>query len=229
MSGSDDDDFENRFFRETHQSRNTLAKIKGQSKSTIFATKTIEDEENKYDQKESFPIGPEKEYKVKDIPMLFIFTVIFGGAFAIAVYSLKNGDPTKYFDGYDSWGNVCGRKKNTMIPNVNFSGKDLSANKYAFHMGLIEFKNALDPLKYFYKKRKPAVICVKECPKIITNCKKLLEDSGYKNIPQMYIDDNICVSTPGVILAHKPIFSRCVPTRIIRVSNFSITDLNVFK
>jgi len=192
----------------------SMSVVKLDNLSDHSGGKLREDEEDNF-------VGPEKEYKVKDIPAIIVFLLILVGLFYIGVYSLKTGDPTRYLDGYDSWGNICGRKENILIPGLipDLTGKDLSANKYAFHMGLIEFENVVNPIKYFYQKHKSAVICVKECPQNITNCKELLRKSGYTHIPQDYVDEYICVSSPGIILTHTPVLSRCVPAQIVRVSN----------
>jgi len=160
--------------------------------------------------------GPEKEFKVKDIPALVIFALILLGFLGIGIYSLAKGDPIKYLKGYDSWGNVCGRMENTPIPGVDFSGRDLSANKYAFHVGLTEYENAVNPIKYYSMKKRSAVICVKECPTTMTNCDELARESGYINISQEYVDNFICTSSPG-ILAHRPILNRCIPSQILQV------------
>ena len=100
------------------------------------------------------------------------------------MYSFWKGDPIKYLKGYDSWGNVCGQKENIPIPGVIFSEKEISANNHKFQMDLAEYENAIYPTKYFKMYTKQAVICVKDCPRNIANCKRLVEESGYTNIPQ---------------------------------------------
>ena len=160
---------------------------------------------------------PQREKRIKDIPILILFVFALGSLFYLASFAVKHGNPFRYYEGYDSWGNICGAK-NDPIPNVKFSGRDQTSRNFAFHMGLSDFNNWKNPFTYLRSKEKPAVICVSECPTNITTCRELLQKNGYNKFTDAFIDANICVAPTGVILEHKKLLNRCVPQKVVQVS-----------
>uniref|UniRef100_A0A1I8Q928 Choline transporter-like protein n=1 Tax=Stomoxys calcitrans TaxID=35570 RepID=A0A1I8Q928_STOCA len=81
--------------------------------------------------------------------VLYIFFWLF--LIVIAIFSFVYGNPLRVINGYDSFGNTCGVKKNEKYPNFPLSGR-----------------NTLDTpqLLYFHMKdlKKALKVCVKECP-----------------------------------------------------------------
>lgn len=73
------------------------------------------------------------------------------------------GNPLRLINGYDSFGNTCGVKKNIKYNNFPLSGRDTSAEKYLFFLNPSELSHSLK-------------ICVKRCPKQTLNTTKELYD-----------------------------------------------------
>ena len=163
--------------------------------------------------------SPNDKRFVRDYPYLVLFGAGLYGLITLSTYGFTYGDPQIYMKGYDSWGNVCGKEKNRILPGVSLSGKNQSNNTFVFHMGLSNLNTALDPFKYIRSSNKPAVICVKECPKNITDCRDLLKDSGYL-LPESFIKQHVCIMPFGLILSHFDFLKRCIPKQLLQVSFF---------
>ena len=123
----------------------------------------------------------------RDIPCCLIFLLFWAGMATIAIIALQRGDPLRLYHGFDSYGNVCGRKENPDIPNVNLSGMDMSDRPHLLYFDLTktklgklfvnpllhkvspkvqeDFKTSLtkDYLKV-NEDRSALMICVKRCP-----------------------------------------------------------------
>ena len=159
---------------------------------------------------------PEKERTPKDVLFLLLFLIMMGGMGYLSYYSTGAGDPYRYVNGSDSWGNVCGRN-NSIIPGVPQSGKDHRERIYEFHMALSDIRNALNPLSYLKSSNKSAVICVKECPTEMIDCKDLLSKNGY-NLSESVISNHVCTMPYDLILPHTDLINRCIPSQLIQVS-----------
>lgn len=172
---------------------------------------------NKDEESLMFSNVPEREDSIKDVPFLVIFGIFLYGFIYLSSYGFINGDPEIYMDGYDSWGNVCGKKLNPIIPGVPLSGRDQTNRTFVFHMGLSSLKTALAPFKYLRSNNKPAVICVEKCPESLTNCRDFLKNNGYL-LSESFIEQHVCVMEFGLILKHFEFFNRCIPKQLVRVS-----------
>ena len=161
--------------------------------------------------------APEKELWPRDILFLIIFVLMLVGMGFLSKHSTGLGDPYRYINGSDSWGNVCGRKFNPNISGANLSGMDHSERRYEFHMGLSNIKTALNPISYLMSSKKPARICVSECPTTMMDCTKLLEQNGYHNLSDSAITRHICTMHFGLILPHTTLLNRCIPSQLIQV------------
>lgn len=128
-----------------------------------------------------------KRRSCRDIPCCLIFLLFWAGMVTIAIIALQRGDPLRLYHGFDSYGNVCGRKENPNIPNVTLSGKDMSDRPYLLYFDLTktklgklivnplfdkvspkvreDFKSSLtkDDLQ-INEDRSALMICVKRCP-----------------------------------------------------------------
>ena len=143
----------------------------------------------------------------------------------VAYYSIGEGDPYRYLNGSDSWGNVCGRN-NSPIVGVPLSGKDHTHRTFEFHMGFCNILTALNPLGYLMSKNKPAKICVEECPKTLIDCRDLVNASDYA-IPQSYLDEHVCTMSYDLILPHTSLFNRCIPAQLLQVCLICLYQCNV--
>uniref|UniRef100_F6ZV03 Choline transporter-like protein n=1 Tax=Ciona intestinalis TaxID=7719 RepID=F6ZV03_CIOIN len=164
------------------------------------------------------PAVPIRAKRPKDLLFLILYIAMLGGMGYIAFICIKNGDPSRYLHGVDSWGNICGKKNNEIIPGVNTSGLDRSNYTYELNMRL-----ALDPSSLLKTGSGAAVLCVKECPAKLIQCKQLLSDNTY-NLSMNVINERICTMPYGWIPAHTHIFNRCVPLQLLQVSCINQTN-----
>ena len=81
-----------------------------------------------------------KKRSCRDIPCYLIFLLFWAGMVTIAIIALQRGDPLRLYHGFDSYGNVCGRKENPNIPNVTLSGMDMSDRPYLLYFDLTKTK-----------------------------------------------------------------------------------------
>ena len=165
------------------------------------------------------PIISESERSKKDIFFFYVLVGILCFMLCLDYYCIANGNPKKYINGYDSWGNVCGEKENLPIPKVNLSGMDHENRIYAMRIGSFELNNQFTGQKSPY-------ICVKKCPKMLMTCRELLKNNNY-DIPTEVVDSSVCVSKPDIILNHTSFLNRCFPTQLIKVL-FSVIIKAIF-
>lgn len=81
-----------------------------------------------------------KKRSCRDIPCYLIFLLFWAGMVTIAIIALQRGDPLRLYHGFDSYGNVCGRKENPNTPNVTLSGMDMSDRPYLLYFDLTKTK-----------------------------------------------------------------------------------------
>lgn len=79
----------------------------------------------------------------------------------IAIFSFVYGNPLRVINGYDSFGNTCGVKKNEHYTNFPLSGMNTIDKPQLFYFDVRKLKESIK-------------ICVKECPsKTLTNQQEL--------------------------------------------------------
>ncbi|XP_002124638.2 choline transporter-like protein 2 [Ciona intestinalis] len=164
------------------------------------------------------PAVPIRAKRPRDLLFLILYIAMLGGMGYIAFICIKNGDPSRYLHGVDSWGNICGKKNNEIIPGVNTSGLDRLEYTYELRMSFSDMRLALDPSNLWKTGSGAAVLCVKECPVKLIQCKQLLSDNTY-NLSMNVINERICTMSYGWIPAHTHIFNRCVPLQLLQVGN----------
>lgn len=85
----------------------------------------------------------------------FIFFFFF--QIVIAIFSFVYGNPLRVINGYDSFGNTCGVKKNEHYPNYPLSGLNTIDKPHLLYFDVRKLKDSIK-------------VCVKECPKkTVTN------------------------------------------------------------
>lgn len=70
----------------------------------------------------------------------------------IAIFSFVYGNPLRVINGYDSFGNTCGVKKNERYPNYPLSGLNTIDKPHLLYFDVRKLKDSIK-------------VCVKECPK----------------------------------------------------------------
>lgn len=76
---------------------------------------------------------------------------LFSLQIVIAIFSFVYGNPLRVINGYDSFGNTCGVKKNEHYPNFPLSGRNTFDTPQLLYFDVQHLKKSLK-------------VCVKECP-----------------------------------------------------------------
>lgn len=161
--------------------------------------------------------APERERKITDLTFLVLFVAVLGGLGYIAFVSITKGDPGRYIHGVDSWGNVCGRKLNSVFDGVQNSGMDRSNHTKELNLLLSDITLLLNPLKILSNESGTAVICVSHCPsETISNCDNVLRDNGYI-VTDPVIKSRLCHMPGGMLASHTSVLNRCVPSQLTGV------------
>ncbi|XP_072918826.1 choline transporter-like protein 3 isoform X3 [Hemitrygon akajei] len=106
--------------------------------------------------------GPHREWRPQiyrrctDVPWLIVFFLFWVGMVFIAGYAVTVGAAERLIFGYDSYGNICGRK-NSPIKGASLSGQDMTSRKYVF------FLNTCN-MDFTDHKINSLSICVSSCP-----------------------------------------------------------------
>ncbi|GLV34162.1 Choline transporter-like 1 [Carabus blaptoides fortunei] len=86
-----------------------------------------------------------------DVFWLCIYILFWGVMILIAAFSFVYGSPIRLINGYDTFGNTCGKKHNQIRGNLELSGMDTLDKPYLFFMDIKDLKKTLK-------------VCVKQCP-----------------------------------------------------------------
>lgn len=99
---------------------------------------------------------PQIYRKCTDTAWLVLFFLFWTGLVFIMGYSVVAGAAGRLLFGYDSFGNVCG-KRNSPVEGAPLSGQDMTLKKHVF------FMNACN-LEVKDRGRGPMALCVSSCP-----------------------------------------------------------------
>ncbi|XP_032103821.1 choline transporter-like protein 3 isoform X3 [Sapajus apella] len=159
---------------------------------------------------------PQIYRKRTDTAWLFLFFLFWTGLVFIMGYSVVAGAAGRLIFGYDSFGNVCG-KKNSPVEGAPLSGQDMTLKKHVFFMNScnLEVKGVrLDR----------TALCVSSCPEeqldsleevqLFANtsgsflCVYSLNSFNYTHSPKA---DSLCPRLPVPPSKSFPLFNRCIP------------------
>ncbi|KAM4720633.1 choline transporter-like protein 3 [Rhinophrynus dorsalis] len=170
--------------------------------------------------------------KCTDIPWLVLFFLFWSGLMFICGYALMAGAAERLVFGYDSYGNVCGRR-NSPVLNAPFSGQDMTNRKHVFFLDScnLEIKNL---------KINSVALCVSSCPQESLNslqevqffaksngsylCVYKLNYTEYTKHPKAL---EWCPVLPVPSSKSFPLFNRCVPQNPDCYSRFASVLINV--
>ncbi|XP_059710277.1 choline transporter-like protein 3 isoform X6 [Haemorhous mexicanus] len=154
--------------------------------------------------------------KCTDVLWLLLFCLFWAGLMFISGYAVVVGAAERLVLGYDSFGNICGRK-NTPVEGANLSGLDMTNKKYVF------FLNSCS-LEIQGPKISSLSLCVSSCPQQQLNsledlqsfarnngsflCVYNLNVSSYTVNPKAA---QLCPTLPVPPSKSFPLFNRCVP------------------
>uniref|UniRef100_A0A8D0TTB1 Choline transporter-like protein n=1 Tax=Sus scrofa TaxID=9823 RepID=A0A8D0TTB1_PIG len=159
---------------------------------------------------------PQIYRKCTDTAWLFLFFLFWTGLVFIMGYSVAAGATGRLLFGYDSFGNVCGRK-NSPVEGAPLSGQDMTLKKHVF------FMNSCN-LEVRDMRLGSIVLCVSSCPEEQLNtleevqlfantsgsflCVYSLNSFNYTQNPNA---DSLCPKLPVPPSKSFPLFNRCVP------------------
>ncbi|KAE8610501.1 hypothetical protein XENTR_v10012150 [Xenopus tropicalis] len=170
--------------------------------------------------------------KCTDIPWLVLFFVFWSGLVFIAGYALVAGAAERLVFGYDSYGNVCGRR-NSPIPNAPFSGQDMTYRKHVFFLDScnLEIRNL---------KINSVALCVSDCPQEQLNTLHEVQffaknNGSYLCVYKLNYTEYTthtkalewCPVLPVPSSKSFPLFNRCVPQNPDCYSRFASVLINV--
>ncbi|XP_011380497.1 choline transporter-like protein 3 [Pteropus vampyrus] len=159
---------------------------------------------------------PQIYRKCTDLQWLFLFFLFWTGLMFITGYSVAAGATGRLLFGYDSFGNVCG-KKNSPIEGAPLSGQDMTLKKHVF------FTDSCN-LQVKDGRLGSTALCVSSCPEEQLNtlediqlfannsgsflCVYSLSSSNYTQNPNA---DSLCPRLPVPPSKSFPLFNRCIP------------------
>ncbi|CAM5135132.1 unnamed protein product [Eretmochelys imbricata] len=170
--------------------------------------------------------------KCTDVLWLILFFLFWAGLMFITGYAVTAGSAERLVYGYDSYGNICGRK-NTHIEGAPLSGQDMTNKKHVFFLNScgLEIKNL---------KINSIALCVSSCPQEQLNtlediqlfaknngsclCVYNLNISSYTLNPKAA---ELCPTLPVPPSKSFPLFNRCVPQNPECYSQFASILINV--
>ncbi|XP_016855754.1 choline transporter-like protein 3 isoform X8 [Homo sapiens] len=127
---------------------------------------------------------PQIYRKCTDTAWLFLFFLFWTGLVFIMGYSVVAGAAGRLLFGYDSFGNMCG-KKNSPVEGAPLSGQDMTLKKHVFFMNSCNLEV------------KGSFLCVYS-----------LNSFNYTHSPKA---DSLCPRLPVPPSKSFPLFNRCVP------------------
>nr|KAF6398044.1 solute carrier family 44 member 3 [Rousettus aegyptiacus] len=136
---------------------------------------------------------PQIYRKCTDPQWLFLFFFFWTGLMFITGYSVAAGATGRLLFGYDSFGNVCG-KKNSPIEGAPLSGQDMTLKKHVFFMNScnLQVKDGRLGSTALW-----SFLCVYS-----------LSSSNYTQNPNT---DSLCPRLPVPPSKSFPLFNRCIP------------------
>ncbi|XP_075414716.1 choline transporter-like protein 3 [Tenrec ecaudatus] len=156
---------------------------------------------------------PQIHRKCTDTSWLLLFFLFWTGLMFIMGYSVMAGATGRLLFGYDSFGNVCG-KKNSPVEGAPLSGQDMTLKKHVFFMNScnLEVRDA---------RLNSIVLCVSNCPEeqldTLEEVRLFANSSGsflcvYSlNSFQNPNADSLCPRLPVPPSKSFPLFNRCIP------------------
>ncbi|XP_053100946.1 choline transporter-like protein 3 isoform X2 [Hemicordylus capensis] len=161
-----------------------------------------------------------------------LFFLFWAGLMFITGYAITAGAAERLVFGYDSYGNICGRK-NTPIVGAPLSGQDMTTKKYVFFLKScdLEIKNL---------RVNSVALCVSSCPQEQLNSLEDIQLFAKNNDSCLCVYNinatscvhsskvaELCPTLPVPQSVSFPLFNRCVPQNAKCYSQFTSVLINV--
>ncbi|XP_033007458.1 choline transporter-like protein 3 [Lacerta agilis] len=170
--------------------------------------------------------------KCTDPLWLMIFFFFWSGLMFITGYAITAGAAERLVFGYDSYGNICGRK-NTPVVGAPLSGQDMTDKKFVF------FLNSCD-LEIKNLKINSTALCVSSCPQEQLSSLEEIQFFAKNNGSCLCVYNlnvtsctyslktaELCPALPVPPSVSFPLFNRCVPRNAKCYSQFASVLINV--
>ena len=106
------------------------------------------------------PVCPQKRKKVSDGIMIIFFVIILAAIVLLSYYGWAKGRPEVFLNGVDSWGNVCGKKKNLLDSEMQtYLTIDHGNNPFEFHFKSIK-SGYLSIADFLQRRTDDVVFCI---------------------------------------------------------------------
>ncbi|XP_061489722.1 choline transporter-like protein 3 isoform X2 [Rhineura floridana] len=170
--------------------------------------------------------------KCTDPIWLMIFFLFWSGLMFITGYAIMAGAAERLVFGYDSYGNICGRK-NTPVVGAPLSGQDMRNKKYVFFLNScnLEIKNL---------KINSLALCVSSCPQEqLTSLEEIqlfaknngsclcVYNLNVTSCTHRLKTAELCPALPVPPSVSFPLFNRCVPRNAECYSQFASVLIDV--
>ncbi|XP_007885310.2 choline transporter-like protein 3 [Callorhinchus milii] len=175
---------------------------------------------------------PQIYRRCTDVLWLLIFFLFWSGMMFIAGYALTVGSAERLIFGYDSYGNVCGRR-NVAIKGASLSGQDMTNRKLVFFLNACNVDSTNHTIN-------SVSICVSRCPedelKELEDLQYFAQNNGsYLCVYSLNVSEYIvhskaaqlCPALPVPPSQAFPLFNRCVPQRPDCYSRFLSILINI--
>ncbi|XP_067157001.1 choline transporter-like protein 3 isoform X1 [Apteryx mantelli] len=170
--------------------------------------------------------------KCTDILWLFLFFIFWAGLMFITGYAVMAGAAERLVLGYDSFGNICGRK-NSPVKGAPLSGQDMTNKKYVF------FLNSCN-LEMQSLEISSVSLCVSSCPQeqlsSLEDLRSFARNNGsYLCVYNLNVSSytlnpkasELCPTLPVPPSKSFPLFNRCVPQNPECYSKYASVLINM--
>ncbi|XP_062437419.1 choline transporter-like protein 3 isoform X2 [Rhea pennata] len=170
--------------------------------------------------------------KCTDILWLILFFIFWAGLMFIAGYAVMAGAAERLVLGYDSFGNICGRK-NSPVKGAPLSGQDMTNKKYVFLLNSCNLEMRRFEIS-------SVSLCVSSCPQEQLNSLEDLQSFARNNGSYLCVYNlnissytlnpkasELCPTLPVPPSKSFLLFNRCVPQNPECYSKYASVLINM--
>ncbi|XP_068808526.1 choline transporter-like protein 3 isoform X3 [Struthio camelus] len=170
--------------------------------------------------------------KCTDVLWLLLFFIFWAGLMFITGYAVMAGAAERLVLGYDSFGNICGRK-NSPVKGAPLSGQDMTNKKYVFFLNSCRLE--MQSLKI-----SSVSLCVSSCPQEQLNSLEDIQSFARNNGSHLCVYNlnvssyilnpkaaDLCPTLPVPPSKSFPLFNRCVPQNPECYSKYASVLINM--
>lgn len=115
---------------------------------------------NEAKKKKSFPDQVKRSKKFTDVWSLIVLVALTIMLLLVGIYSIRSSQIEIFVNGIDSWGNICGEKKNLLTQHLKEPEMDHSQRPYELHVSLGGKQSDIGLGDLFWRRKDDVVVCV---------------------------------------------------------------------